>query len=161
MNGQHREDPLIPEQNESTIARPGRLWRVFYTTPRAEKKCEERLLAQQLEVFLPKCIVVRQWKDRKKKVVEPLFNNYIFAQVDELERLSVLRTPGIVRSIGFGGTPAVVSDAEIEQLQIAQKDPRRLTHIPYPMPNIGALVTVTEGPLPSPRFCLRLFSGSA
>ncbi|MFQ5571206.1 MAG: UpxY family transcription antiterminator [Rhodothermales bacterium] len=131
----------------SSIASPARIWRVFYTTPRAEKKCEERLQQRRVEVFLPKCVVVRQWKDRKKKVVEPLFKNYLFAQVDEHERLRVLRTPGIVRCVSFGGNPATVSEAEIEQLKIAQNDPKRLLVIDYPLPKLGARVTVTEGPL--------------
>ena len=71
-----------------------RKWRVFYTQARAEKKCEQRLVQRRVEVYLPTHKVVRQWKDRKKKVVEPLFRNYIFVRVDEQERLHVLRNCG-------------------------------------------------------------------
>ena len=124
-----------------------RKWRVFYTQSRAEKKCEERLAERRVEVFLPKHKVVRQWKDRKKKVVEPLFRNYIFAHVDEHERLRVLKTPGIVRCVSFGSTPAEVDEGEVEQLQIAQKDPNRLQLVEFPVPGVGEEVTVTEGPL--------------
>lgn len=123
-----------------------RLWRVFYTTPRAEKKAEERLLQQGLEVFLPKRHVIRQWKDRKKKVVEPLFPNYLFAHVEEQERLQVLKTPGIVRAVSFGGALAQVRDDEIEQLKIVQKDPLRLSLIEY-LPPVGESVRIVEGPL--------------
>ncbi len=124
-----------------------RKWRVFYTQARAEKKCEERLGQRGVEVYLPTHKVVRQWKDRKKKVVEPLFRNYIFAHVDEQERLHVLKTPGIVRCVSFGGTPAEVDEGEIEQLKIAQKDPKRLRLVDFPLPGLGEVVTVTEGPL--------------
>ena len=86
-------------------------WRVFYTQARAEKKCEQRLGQRGVEVYLPTHKVVRQWKDRKKKVVEPLFRNYIFVRVDEQERLHVLQTPGIVRCVSFGGTPAEVDES--------------------------------------------------
>ena len=122
-------------------------WRVFYTAPRAEKKCEGRLLQQQIDIFLPKRVVVRQWKDRKKKVVEPLFPNYLFAHVDEPGRLQVLRTPGIVRCVSFGGALASLSEEEIDQLKITQNDPARLLPVDFPLPLRGTRVTVTEGPL--------------
>lgn len=96
-----------------------RVWRVFYTFPRAEKKYEQRLSDSGIETYLPKHTVVRQWSDRKKKVVEPLFRNYIFARVDERDRLRALRTDGIVRCVSFQGQPAVVRDEEIEQIRLA------------------------------------------
>ena len=125
-----------------------RKWRVFYTQARAEKKCEERLVQRGVEVYLPTHKVVRQWKDRKKKVIEPLFRNYIFAHVDEQERLHVLKTPGIVRCVSFGGTPAEVDEGEIEQLKIAQKDPKRLRLVgillcpPRPVLVLFAVLTI-------------------
>lgn len=122
-------------------------WRVFYTSPRTEKKCEERLLASRLDVFLPKRIVVRQWKDRRMKVEEPLFQSYIFAHVDERERIRVLQVPGIVRCLAFGGALAALSDAEVEQLKIAQNDPERLVATGASLPVPGTPVTVEVGPL--------------
>ena len=125
-----------------------RIWRVFYTWPRAEKKAETRLEERHIEVFLPKITIVRQWSDRKKKVVEPLFRNYIFAHVDERERLRVLQTDGIVRNVSFNGQPAVVREEEIEQIRIAQNDPLRLSVIDAPpRPPKGTKVVVKEGPL--------------
>ncbi len=132
---------------EDIKATEGRIWRVFYTHARAEKQCEERLEQRRIDVFLPKCEVVRQWKDRKKKVVEPLFRNYLFACVDEQERLTVLKTPGIVRCVSFGGVPAVVDAGEMQQLKIAQQDPARLRLVDAPLPALGGAVTITEGPL--------------
>lgn len=120
---------------------------MFYTWPRAEKKSEQRLEEHGIEVFLPKRVARRQWKDRKKKVVEPLFRNYIFAQVDERERLRVLQTQGIVRCVAFGGRVAEVSVEEIEQLRIAQKNPERLAVLDRWLPEIGERVSVAEGPL--------------
>lgn len=114
---------------------------------RAEKRCEERLAEQQIEVFLPKRVVRRQWKDRKKKVVEPLFSNYIFARVDERERLTVLRTEGIVRCVSFGGMFAEVTEDEIAQLKITQQDPERIQAVDFPLPRRGAEVVVMEGPM--------------
>ena len=121
-------------------------WRVFYTTARAEKKCAERLQERQIEVFLPTYVTLRQWADRKKKVVEPLFRNYLFARVDEKDRLRVLQTSGIVRCVVFDGRPAIVSPEEIEQLQIVQKAPDLLAPMAYPRPGIGTPVTIVDGP---------------
>lgn len=124
-----------------------RHWRVFYTLARAEKRCEERLIERHIEVLLPKYVALRQWKDRKKKVVEPLFRNYIFARVDELERLQVLQTDGIVRCVSFGGRIAEVAEEEVKQLLIAQRDPERLGLVDFPLPPRGTKVRITEGPL--------------
>lgn len=122
-------------------------WRVFYTHPRAEKKCEERLQEQLIEAFLPKYIAVRQWKDRKKKVTEPLFRNYIFARVNDLERLRTLQTQGIVRCVTFAGKVAEVDPEEIEQLKILQSDQERLATVSYPQFKVGEYVAVKEGPM--------------
>ena len=122
-------------------------WRVFYTNPRAEKKCEERLQQQGVEVFLPTYVAVRQWKDRVKRVTEPLFRNYLFARVDEPGRLQVLQTPGIVRCVAFGGRIAEVNPDEIEQLRIMQNAPERLERMSDSRIPIGREVTVMNGPM--------------
>lgn len=132
---------------DNTETEDRRKWRVFYTRSRTEKQCEKRLEQQDIDAFLPKNEVVRQWKDRKKKVIEPLFRNYIFAHIDEQERLAVLKTPGIVRCVSFGGMLAEVDPAEVEQLKIAQQDPARLRLVDGPLLPLGETVTITEGPL--------------
>lgn len=136
------------------------VWRVFYTFPRSEKKCEERLCERSIEVFLPKHTVIRQWSDRKKKVVEPLFRNYIFAHVDERDRLRVLQTDGIVRCVSFEGSPAVVRDEEIEQIRIALENGSDFAVVDYvPRPEVGSKVVVTEGPMRGLRGVVREHRG--
>lgn len=124
------------------------VWRVFYTSPRAEKKCEGRLTNKHIEVFLPTCTAIRQWSDRKKKVVEPLFKNYIFAKVDERDRLRVLQTDGIVRCVAFDGKPAVVGEDEIESIRKALRFEGEFAVVDFvPRPDVGTRVIVTEGPM--------------
>ncbi len=122
-----------------------RYWRVFYTAPRAEKKCRDRLEDQAIDVFLPTRKVEREWSDRTKTVTEPLFRSYIFANVNERERLTVLRTNGIVRNVSFNGKIARVRSEVIEQLKEYQKHPQTLEVIDIPPP--GTEVTVTDGPM--------------
>lgn len=123
-----------------------RIWRVFYTRARAEKKCETRLEDRRIEVLVPKTQEIRQWSDRKKRVTVPLFRNYLFARVDEKDRLRVLRTPGVVRCVHFNGEPARLRVDTVEQLQTAQKAPDRLS-VTDLRPPVGDTVTVTKGPL--------------
>lgn len=124
-----------------------RVWRVFYTQPRAELKCEERVRAAGVEVFVLKREVVRQWRDRKKRIIEPVFQSYLFARVHEAERLDVLQTGGIVKTVSFGPSFAVVSEEEIAQLRLAQFEPRRLALYDLEIPPPGASVVVTQGPM--------------
>jgi transcription antitermination factor NusG len=122
-------------------------WRVFYTRPRAEKACAHRLDNRRVEVFLPMRTVVRQWSDRRRKVHQPLFQNYIFARVTEQERIAVLRTPGIVRCVTFGGRPALVRPDEIRRLRIMQARPEWLEPAGAYRPDLGDEVTIDSGPL--------------
>ncbi len=122
-------------------------WRVFYTHARAEKKCDERLQDAGIESFLPVFSSYNKWADRKKLVIQPLFSNYIFARVDELERLSVLKTDGIVKCVKFGAGFAEISEQEIAQLKLTQAHPERLSTWQYMLPAIGDLITVMKGPM--------------
>ncbi len=124
-----------------------RIWRVFYTQPRAEFKAEERVEAAGIEVFVLKRETVRQWSDRKKKITEPVFKSYLFARVHEAERLEVLQTPGIIKTVNFGGKFAEVSEEEMNQLRLAQFEPRRLALYDLQLPARGERVIVTQGPM--------------
>lgn len=121
-------------------------WLVFYTRPRFEKKAEQHLLEQDIEVFLPKCVKIRQWSDRKKKVIEPLFPSYIFARGDERTRLQILDTDGIARMVCFNRRPARLSAHEYEMLLKMQREPGFLEAVPAPDIPVGARVVVRDGP---------------
>jgi transcription antitermination factor NusG len=97
---------------------PQQYWLVIYTTPRAEKKVNERLRERGIETYLPLYKTIRQWSDRKKKVELPLFNSYVFVHVCEQERRTVLETDGVVRFLFFLGKPAVVRPEEIEAIKL-------------------------------------------
>lgn len=131
-------------------ARPGAgkpCWRVFYTMPRSEKKCEGELDKKGIKVFLPKYTQLKQWSDRKKRVTLPLFPNYIFACVNEKDRLRVLQTRGIVRCIAFQGRPAEISQDEIEQLELLERCPELIMPSDPVRPSIGQHIEVSDGPL--------------
>jgi transcription termination/antitermination protein NusG len=89
-------------------------WYVFYTKSRQEKKVNELLLKNGFEPFLPTQKVMRQWSDRKKKVEVPLFNSYIFVNVEEHRLVEVLKIPGVSWSIRHNGRAAFLRQNEFE-----------------------------------------------
>ena len=124
-----------------------RIWRVFYSKPRTEKKAEGRLRDSGFDVFCPIRTAIRQWSDRKKMVEEPLFPGYIFGHVTERERLDVLQDDAVVRCVSFGGTMAAVPQVEIDQLKLLQDSPERLEVIERRAFPIGSEVYIDSGPL--------------
>ena len=98
-------------------------WYALYTHPRAEKKVYERLLKKNIEVFFPLQMKLRQWKDRKKWIEEPLFRSYIFVKISEREYYEVLNTFGIVRYVTFSGKAALIPDWQITVIkQLLESD---------------------------------------
>lgn len=92
-------------------------WTAFYTKPRNEKKASERLLKSGFEMYCPTRTVLKQWSDRKKKVQEPVFTSYVFAKVDEAQRLEILLDHAIVNSVFWLGKPVVIRDLEMEEIR--------------------------------------------
>lgn len=88
-------------------------WYVVYTKPKWEKKVADQLGALGVVCYCPLITQVRQWSDRKKKVTVPLFNSYVFVQLDEVDRNAVFRASGVVRYLFWLGKPAVVREEEI------------------------------------------------
>ena len=92
-------------------------WTAFYTKPRNEKKAAERLTSKGFNVYCPTRTVLKQWSDRKKKVVEPVFTSYLFARVDEACRLEILKDASIVSNVRWLGRPAIIQEKEISEIK--------------------------------------------
>jgi transcriptional antiterminator RfaH len=92
-------------------------WFILYTKPQQELKVAERLDKLSLETYCPYMEEVRQWSDRKKKILVPLLKSYVFVRLLEKERSIVFDVPGVVRYLYWLGKPAVASDHEITILK--------------------------------------------
>lgn len=92
-------------------------WYVVYTKPKWEKKVAERLNEIGVVSYCPLVKKTSQWSDRKKTIQVPLFNSYVFVQVEEKDRNRVFEIPGAVRYLFWLGKPAMVKDYEIEAIQ--------------------------------------------
>jgi len=92
-------------------------WYVVYTKPKWEKKVAEGLNAIGVVAYCPLITKVSQWSDRKKTVSVPLFNSYIFVQIEEKNRNQIFEVTGAIRYLFWLGKPAVVKDSEIETIK--------------------------------------------
>ena len=91
--------------------------------------------------------VERLWSDRIKRLEEPLFRGYLFAHVNERERLAVLEDEAVVRCIRFSDRFAEVSGAEITVLRQLEQVPERLEAVMQQRFPVGQEVEVISGPL--------------
>jgi transcription antitermination factor NusG len=107
-------------------------WFVLCTKPRNELKVTERLTRIGVEVYTPSKIEVRQWSDRKKKVLVPLLPSMVLVHLLEKEVDVVFDVPGAVRFLFEHGKRASVSNQEVlamkSYLQISgDKESKTLT----------------------------------
>ena len=86
-------------------------WYVAYTCSRHEKYLAEQCEQHGITAFLPLYAVQRTWKQRRAKVLLPLFPSYVFVRMALAERFRVLSLPGMVSLVSFHGLPAVVPEA--------------------------------------------------
>lgn len=97
-------------------------WYIFYTYPKAEKSLYKVLSSSGYEVFLPLQEQVRQWHDRKKKVVVPIFPNYIFVKTDSRSIYEVLKFPRIISYVKCNNKPSRINEDEIQLIRTLEKN---------------------------------------
>jgi transcription antitermination factor NusG len=92
-------------------------WYALYTRPRWEKKVADLLEKKKVEVYCPLNRVEKQWADRKKVVLEPLFSSYVFVHISEQEHLGIIQTDGVVNFVYWLNKPAVIRNEEIDTIK--------------------------------------------
>ena len=92
-------------------------WYAVYTKPRWEKKVAATLLEKGIENYCPINKVIRQWSDRKKMVMEPVFKGYVFVKLEENKKWQVKDVNGILNFVYWLGKPAVIRDEEIDTIR--------------------------------------------
>jgi transcription termination/antitermination protein NusG len=124
-----------------------RKWYAVHTRSRFEQKVHDGIFSKSIEVFLPRIQVISRRKDRHKKIFVPLLPGYVFvnSSLEPKEYLSILKTAGVVRLIGFEGKPVPARDDEINSLMILDGTDRTIQNVEYI--NQGDRVMIMEGPL--------------
>ena len=88
-------------------------WYALYTKPRWEKKVAKLLEEQGIENYCPINKVTRQWSDRKKVVLEPVFRGYVFVKIGGTEKWEVKKINGVLNFVYWLGKPAPIREEEI------------------------------------------------
>jgi transcription antitermination factor NusG len=92
-------------------------WYAIYTKPRWEKKVARLLSEKGIEYYCPLSKTVRQWSDRKKVILEPVFKSYVFVRVEEEHKWELRKIDGILNFVFWLGKPAIIRDEEIITIQ--------------------------------------------
>ncbi|MFD2586090.1 UpxY family transcription antiterminator [Croceitalea marina] len=124
-------------------------WHVLYVKPRWEQKVFDSLNEISLEAFLPRVKTIRQWSDRKKTILKPLFPSYVFVNIhSSLELHKALSVKGVCAYIRFGREYAIVGDKEIAQIRfiIGEKDITNIETVTE-LPKIGESKKILYGAL--------------
>ena len=90
-----------------------RKWFVLYTKPRTELKVSQRLSVLGIENYTPTRMEVRQWSDRKKKILVPLLPSMVLVRLNEKEINKVFEVTGVVRYLFENQKRAEVSNEEV------------------------------------------------
>ena len=122
-------------------------WYAIYTRSRHEQKANERLLKKKIETFLP---MIERWsrrRDRRKRIILPLFPSYLFVRtsMDAYSHLEILKTDSVVRMLGNDGKPISIPDEQIFAIQVLMKNGIAVSSCPYLKE--GMKVRVVNGPL--------------
>lgn len=119
-------------------------WYAVYTRARWEKKVAELLTKRKVDVFCPLNKVMRQWADRKKMILEPLFTSYVFVHASEADYLTIKQTEGIINFVYWLGSPAVIKDEEIYAIKdfLSEHADVKLEKVDI---NVSDKVRITDG----------------
>jgi transcription antitermination factor NusG len=97
---------------------------------------------RSVEAYLPLYRERVKWTDRTVVTERPLFSGYVFTRFSPEARLTVISTPGVLRSLGEEQKDLVSSD-ELERIQTALTKGYPLR--PHPHVVAGTRVRVRSG----------------
>lgn len=92
-------------------------WYAVYTKPRWEKKVARLLEERGIENYCPLNKTIRQWSDRRKIILEPIFKSYVFVKVEEEKKWELKKVNGILNFVYWLGKPALIRESEIETIK--------------------------------------------
>jgi transcriptional antiterminator RfaH len=90
-----------------------REWYVVYSKPRKEEQVRFHLALKGIESFFPRLQI-----PGRKKVITPLFPNYLFVRLDLAnEAQYVVWSPGVKRIVSFSDRPVPLEESVIQFLK--------------------------------------------
>lgn len=124
-------------------------WYAVHTRSRHEDQAHIGLALKAFNAFLPKIEVWSKRKDRRKKILIPLFPGYLFVELPTLSneiRVDVLKTFGVVRILGKspGSEPLAVPEDKIHAIQRIVQSKVEVQQFQYP--KVGEPARIIDGP---------------
>jgi transcriptional antiterminator RfaH len=92
-------------------------WFVLYTKPNQEIKVVEHLNEMGITCYCPTAKIIKQYSDRKKKILKPLMPSYVLVFIEEHDRNNVFLVFGVVRYLFWLGKPAIIRESEIDLMK--------------------------------------------
>lgn len=117
-------------------------WYALFVRSNHEKHVALHLKDRAIEHFLPLYESLRQWSDRKVKLLCPLFPGYVFVRLPYVERTKVLYIPNVVNLVGTRTAPSAISDEEINWMKRGTATGKAQ---PHPFLKAGTRVRVKTG----------------
>ena len=121
-------------------------WFLLKTKTRQEKRAMENLQRQHAECYCPEVFVEKIFCGKKSQVIEILFPGYLFVNFRNPASSihSVKNTRGVQSFVSFGGAPARVPCALIQELR--EKTKTSENFLISNLPKRGDKLKVTDGP---------------
>ena len=121
-------------------------WFLVKTKTRQEKRAIENLQSLYVECYCPEVLVEKIFRGKKSQVIEILFPGYLFVNFRNSPSSihSVRNTRGVQSFVSFGGHPAWVPSALIQELKEKTKPSENL--LISNLPKRGDKLQVTAGP---------------
>ena len=121
-------------------------WFALYTRARWEKKVADVLEKKRVQVYCPVNKIKKQWADRKKVILEPLFTSYVFICVTPTELSQIRQTDGVINIVHWLNKPAVIRQEEIDTIKKFLSEYDYVT-VEKANVNLNDRVRITNGPL--------------
>jgi transcriptional antiterminator NusG len=124
-------------------------WYAVHTRSRHEDRACLGLRQKSFYTFLPKLEVWSKRKDRRKKIMIPMFPGYLFVELATLDnaiKVDVLKTFGVVRILGKprGSEPIPVPDDKIDAIRRIVDSKVEVQQFQYP--KVGEPARIIDGP---------------
>lgn len=118
-------------------------WYAVQVHTRHEKQASQILIEKGYEIFRP--MYVKRKSHPRVFCEAPLFPGYLFCRVASKVMGKIVTTPGVLRIVSNGNTPARVDESEINRVrQITESD---LARTPWRYLPSGCRVRIESGPL--------------
>ena len=114
-------------------------WFALQVKRRLEQATAHLLCSKGYEQFVP------LYGTSHGPCATPLFPGYVFCRFDPAIRAPIVTTPGVIRVVGFGNTPARICDEEMDAIQRIVRS--TLPMAPHLYLSVGETVRICDGPL--------------